>query len=233
MIDFELSISKGLSGYKSRPHLPRGSEGAAQQATQREALLAKKKEGKKARRRFEKEKEISRWVRGGESRSDMEAELESEEPMEMGGNASASEDEGDRGAVMTSMEHHEPTTASVGDGCDTKMRYDVPKSRKHATSEDTAVEQEAKRARSLCPSEASLAPHPLAPSVVEHASQSGGHDRSPASSRSAHVHDPHRGDAPPVALVVSPQVGGHDHSWADRGLAGLAPSSADMRWHGS
>ena len=32
---------------------------------------------------------------GGESRSDMEVELESEEPTEMGGNASASEDEGD------------------------------------------------------------------------------------------------------------------------------------------
>ena len=94
MIDFELSISKGLSGYKSRPHLPRGSEGAAQQATQREVALAKKKKkAEKARRRFDKEKEINRWVRGGgERQSDVEVELEVEEPMEMGDDTSASED---------------------------------------------------------------------------------------------------------------------------------------------
>ena len=34
----------------------------------------------------------------------MEAELESEEPMEMGDDVSASEDEGDRGATMTLVE---------------------------------------------------------------------------------------------------------------------------------
>lgn len=45
----------GLSGYKSRPHLPRGTEGIARQAAQREAALAKKKKkAKKARRRFDK-----------------------------------------------------------------------------------------------------------------------------------------------------------------------------------
>ena len=82
----------------------------------------------------------------GKSRSDVEVELKSEEPMKMGGNASASEDEGDRGAVVTSVEHYEPTTASVGNGRDTEMRGGVPKSRKHATSEETAMEREAKRA---------------------------------------------------------------------------------------
>ena len=70
----------------------------------------------------------------------MEAELESEEPMEMGGDASASKDEGDRGAIMTSVEHREPTAASIGGGCDTETCGDVPESRKCATSEDTAVE---------------------------------------------------------------------------------------------
>ena len=60
---------------------------------------------------------------------------------------------------MTSVEHHEPTTASIGGGHDTETCSDIPKSRKRATSEDTTVEQEAKRVRSPRPSEASLAPH--------------------------------------------------------------------------
>ena len=34
------------------------------------------------------EKEIARWVQAGENRSDVEAELELEEPTEMGGDAS-------------------------------------------------------------------------------------------------------------------------------------------------
>jgi len=51
----------GLAGYKSQLHLLRGPEGAARQATQREAALAKKKKkAEKARRRFGKDKEISR-----------------------------------------------------------------------------------------------------------------------------------------------------------------------------
>ena len=96
-------------------------------------------------------------------------ELESEEPMEMGGDASTSKDEGDKGVVVTLVEHHEPTTTSVGGGWDTEKRDDIPESRKHAMSENTTVEREAKRARLPCPSEASLASHPPAPSLAGHA----------------------------------------------------------------
>ena len=70
----------------------------------------------------------------------MEAELELEEPMEMGGDMSASEDEGDRGTVMTSVEHREPTAASVGGRHDMEIRGDVLESKKCATREDTVVE---------------------------------------------------------------------------------------------
>ena len=76
---------------------------------------------------------------GGESRSDMEAKLESKENTEMGGNMSASEDEGDRGTVVTLVECYEPATASVDDEHDTNMHGEDPESRKHAVSEDTAV----------------------------------------------------------------------------------------------
>ena len=148
MIDFELPVLKGLSGYKSRSHLPRGPKGAARQATLKEAADAKKKKrAEKAQRRHEKEKEIARWVQASENWSDVEAELESEEPTEMGGDASTSKDDGDRGVVATSVERRTPAAAPVSGGRDTKRRGDVPASRKRAASSDAAVEREAKRAR--------------------------------------------------------------------------------------
>ena len=68
----------------------------ALQATQREAALAKKKKKtEKAQRSFDKEKAINRRVRGGESQSDMEEELESDDPTELGDDAGFSKDEGD------------------------------------------------------------------------------------------------------------------------------------------
>ena len=66
----------------------------------------------------------------------MEAELESEEPTEMGDDVSASEDEGDKGATITLVERREPTAAPVGGGRGTESCGDVPESRKRATSED-------------------------------------------------------------------------------------------------
>ena len=53
-------------------------------------------------------------------------ELESEEPTEMGGDVSSSEDEGDQGIVVTSVERRESTTASVSGGWDAERRGDVP-----------------------------------------------------------------------------------------------------------
>ena len=137
-------------GYKSRPHLPRGAEGAARQASLKEAAVAKKKKrAEKAQRRHEKEKEkeIGRQVRAGESQSVMEAELESEEPTEMGGDASTSKDDGARGIVATLVERHAPAATLVSDGWDTERRGDVPMSRKHAASSDAAV----RRHHRLCP----------------------------------------------------------------------------------
>ena len=53
-------------------------------------VAKKKKRAEKAWRRHEKEKEIARWVWAGENWSDMEAELELKEPIEMGGDVSTS-----------------------------------------------------------------------------------------------------------------------------------------------
>jgi len=91
----------------------------------------------------------------------VEAELESKEPTEMGDDASASEDEGVRGAAVTSVEHYEPTARSIDGGRDMEKCCDVAESRKHTVSEDTALEREAKQAWSPRPLEASLASRPL------------------------------------------------------------------------
>ena len=122
----------------------------------------------------------------------------------MGGDASTSEDEGDRGIVVTTVEHHEPTAASIGGGQDMEKRGDIPKSRKSAMSEDTVVEREAKRARSPHNSEASLVPYPPALSMAGHLGRSKEHVHSPVSSGSACVRDPQQGDAPLVAPVGAP-----------------------------
>ena len=55
-------------------------------------------------------------MQASENQSNMEAELESEEPMEMGGDVSTSEDDGDRGVIVTLVERRAPTASSIGDG---------------------------------------------------------------------------------------------------------------------
>ena len=102
-------------------------EGAARQAALKEAMVAKKKKrAEKAWRRHEKENEIAWQVWADENRSDVEAELELEEPTETGGDASTSEDDGDRGVIVTSVERRAPTAASIGGGWDTERHDDVP-----------------------------------------------------------------------------------------------------------
>ena len=133
----------------------------------------------------------------------MEAELESKEPTETGDDASSSEDEGDRGAAMTLVEHHEPMVAPISGGRGMETLSDVPESRKHVMSEDTALERESKQAQAPCPSEVLSASQPPALSVTEHAGRSGKHDCPPVPSGSPRMHGPQWGDAPPIAPVVS------------------------------
>jgi len=99
-------------------------------------------------------------VWAGKNRSDVEAELESEEPMEMGGNASFSRDGGGWDFIATLVEHYEPMAISASGGRDVERHGDAPTSRKCAASSDTTVEPEAKRTRSSWPLEASRASPP-------------------------------------------------------------------------
>ena len=94
----------------------------------------KKRRAEMAQRRHEKEMEITRRVWAGESQSDVEAKLESEEPTEMGGDASSSEDEGGWDVVATSVERRGPMGASISGGRDTERCGNVATSRKCVAS---------------------------------------------------------------------------------------------------
>ena len=58
----------------------------------------------------------------------------------MGGDASTSEDDGDRGIIVTLVERRAPMATSVGGGWDTERRGDIPTSRKRAASSEATVE---------------------------------------------------------------------------------------------
>ena len=75
-----------------------------------------------------------------ENQSDVEAELELKDPIEMGGDASTFEDDKDRGVVSTSVDHHAPMATPIGGGRDTKRCGNILVSRKHAMGLDSAVE---------------------------------------------------------------------------------------------
>ena len=152
-------------------------------------------------------------MRAGESRSDVEAELESEDPMEMGDDMISSEEEGGRDAGATSASHREPAAAPASGGQDTERRGDAPAPRRRAASSDAVGEREAKRTRS---------PHLLEEWPHTHASSG------PASAR-----DPQWGDAPPAAPVGVPPVGDLGDLRADQEPTEKTPPSVEVRGHGS
>ena len=101
-----------------------------------------------------------------ENRSDIESELESEDPTEMGDDVICSKDERGREVIATSMERHEPAATSTSGERKVERRGDIPMLRKHAASMDAIGEREAKQTRSPRPLEASPASSPPAPGAV-------------------------------------------------------------------
>ena len=128
----------------------------------------KKKKAEEARRKHEKEKEIIRRVQARENRSDVESELESEDPTEVGDDMIFSEEEERQEVIVTSTERCNPTVAHTGGEQEVERRRNVPVSRKHAASTDAIDEWEAKRMRSPCPS---VAPPVLSPPAAGMAEQ--------------------------------------------------------------
>ena len=163
----------------------------AWQVALKEAVVKKKKKrAEKAWRRHQKEKDITRRVWARENRSDIEAELESEDPTEMGDNMISSEEEGGWEVIVTLVEHREPAATSASGGQDVERCGDVPMLRKHAASSDVVDEREAKWTRSPRPSEASSALSPLALGAVGQARQSEEWAHTHVSSGLAPVRDP-------------------------------------------
>lgn len=99
-------------------------------------------------------------MKAGENRSDVESELESEDPTEVGDDMTFFEEEESQEVVGTSAECHDPMAMSSGGEWEVDMSNDVPVPRKRATSMDTISEWEAKWTRSPRPSVASLVSSP-------------------------------------------------------------------------
>ena len=86
----------------------------AKQAAQKEAVDARKKKAEVAHRKHNKEKEVARRVKARERKSDIEAELESEDPTDVD-DMVFSEEEGSWEVVVTSAERRDPAAMSAGD----------------------------------------------------------------------------------------------------------------------
>ena len=67
-----------------------------------------------AQQKYKKEKEIARCVKAEENRSEVESELESEDPTYVD-DMVFSEEEESQEVVVTLAEHHDPMAMSTGD----------------------------------------------------------------------------------------------------------------------
>ena len=130
----------------------------ARQAAQKEVADAwKKKKAEESRWKYEKEKE----------KSDVESELESEDPTKVGDDMIFSEEEESREVIATSAERRDPVAASAAGEQEAERRSDIPAPRKCATSTDIVGEREAKRTRSPRPLVASSISSPPAAGATE------------------------------------------------------------------
>ena len=122
----------------------------------------KKKRTKEVLRKQEKEQEITRRVKAGERRSDVELK----DPMDVDDMVFSKE--GDSWEIIvTSAERRDPTAMSAGDEQEMERRMVALVLRKRAASADAADEWEVKWTRSPHPSVASLVSSSPATDVAE------------------------------------------------------------------
>ena len=86
---------------------------------------AKKKKAKVAQRKYKKEKEIARCMKAGENRSNIESELESEDPTKVD-DMIFSEEKESQEVVVSSVERRNPAAMSTGDEQEAKRCGEVP-----------------------------------------------------------------------------------------------------------
>lgn len=159
--------------------------------------------------------EIARRVWARQNRSDVESELRSEDPTEVGDDVIFSEEEEDWEVVVTSMEHCDPMAMSAGGEQEVERRGDVPAPRKRAMSADAIGEQEVKRTWSPCPSVASPALSPPTSGVAEQARRLEEWVCTHASLGLVSVCDSQLRGAPPATLVGAPRADGRGDAWAE------------------
>ena len=89
--------------------------------------------------KYKKEEEITRCVKAGENRSDVESELELEDPTEVDDMVFSKEEEIQE-VVVTSAKHHDRMAMSASDEQEVEGHAKVPMPRKHAVSADAVGE---------------------------------------------------------------------------------------------
>jgi len=167
----------------------------------------------------------------GERRSDVESELESEDPIQVD-DMIFSEEEESLELVVTSVERRDPVAMSAGDEQEAERRAEVPMPRKRATSADAVSKREAKRTRSPRPSVASPVSSPPAVDAAEQARRSEEQASTRVSLGPVLARDSWWEDAPPTALVDASRAEGRGDSQAGQEPIGmtLPPAEARGRW---
>ena len=99
----------------------------------------KKKRTKEVQRKEEKKKEVTRRVRAGEHRSDVESELASDDPTDLDDMVFSNEEESWE-VIVTSAVRRNPAATSAGEEQEAARRVEVPMSRKRVASADVVGE---------------------------------------------------------------------------------------------
>ena len=196
------------------------------------ANTRKKKKAEVAHRKHKKEKEVARRMKVGERKSDVEAELESEDPTDVD-DMVFSEEEGSQEVVVTSAECRDPAATSVGDEQEAARRVVASTPKKRVASVDAVDERAAKRMRSPRPLAASSVPSPPVADAAEQAGRSEERAGTHPSSGLAPVHDSQSKDASPASPIGASRAEGRGDPQAGQKPVGTTPPPAEVRGRGS
>lgn len=160
----------------------------------------------------------------GERKSDVESELESEDPTDVDDMVFFEEEES-REVVVTTAEHRDPTATSAGDEQEAARRVVVSAPRKRAASADAVGERAAKRTRSPRPLVASSVPSPPVADAAEQVRRSEERTGTCASPGPVTTRDSQPREAPPAADAVE-QAGRSEEQTGARASRDSQPEDA-------
>ena len=124
-----------------------------------------------AHQEYKKEKEVARCVKAGERKSDVESELESEDPTDVDDMVFSKEEESQE-VIVTSAESRNPTATSASDEREATRRAVASAPKKRVASADDVDKRTTKRTWSPRPFEAASVSLPPVANTAEQTGQS-------------------------------------------------------------